>query len=175
MGTGTKPVAPMFTLLDQRPFEDRETKSSAVGDWSEKVLGDDAITPSPFRLLKAELARQGNESLARRTLTVTAMQVSSRVQSPSVDPRETDSAAGVGPAGPALAAALIYGFRAAKTRPTIVVRTTISEDNREYSVYARGEVGFSGNSSEALTAAISDATKQVIERMRDGVANGTMK
>jgi hypothetical protein len=175
MVASAKPVAPTFKLHDQRPVEDRETRSSTTGGWSEKVLGDDAITPSPFHLIEAELARHGNEWLAHRTLTITTLQVLSRLQTPSVDARETYSAAGVGPAGPALAAALIYGFRVAKTRPTILVRTTIAEDNREYSVYARGEVGFSGNSSEALNAAITDAAKQLIERMRDGVANGTLK
>lgn len=44
---------------------------------------------------------------------------------PSIDPHETYSAAGVRVPGSVLAAALICGFRAAKTQPVISVRAPI--------------------------------------------------
>jgi hypothetical protein len=156
-----------FKLIDQRPADDRESKETRTGEASEKVLGDDAIVPTSIRWLESALSRTDSAALSGRTLVVKSLQVKSWVLSPSVDARETYSAAGVGPAGPALAGALIYGFRLAKTRPTIYVKATLAEGQREFrTVFARVDVGFGGNTSDALVEAMNNAAKQLVEAMK---------
>lgn len=163
--SGVMPVV-TFELKDNRRLEDRQTKEYSNENMREKVFGDELISPSPVRLLETELAKQGGTSLSGRKLTVVSLQVSATVRSPTVDARETYSAAGVGPAGPALAGALIYGFRLAKTRPSMYVRVTIVEDNREYLASSRADVRFGGDVSDALSTAIANVAKEILDRIK---------
>lgn len=162
------PATTSFTFLDQRPAEQRVSRSPDKSE-GEAHFGDDAITPSAADMFKATLERRAGNALRGTTVTLTDLVVTVKDPAVSVDEGRLNTAAASVPGGGAaapLAGLLILGIEKARSQKWVYVRVRGLVGQKEFSAYQNDRYGgrvTEANIMSTLTAVMEMAARDAEE------------
>jgi len=135
-----------FTLIDERPGENRASHIDEGIAGTSVFYGDDNLSPPAPELMKTWLYKSMSSELAGKAVTLRLFTVSVFDPSATVDPDRFDAAnktaratvpnAGglQGAAGAALAVPIIYGIESAKSEKSLYVRIEGEVDQKPFYV-----------------------------------------
>lgn len=162
------PEATSFTFRDERPPEQRLSRTDGGSFGANVFFGDDSLTPPVPELLKASLENRLHVELAGRTVSLTDFVVNVFDPAVSVDIDRVHSAAGSVPGGYAaapLAGLFILGIEKVKSEKIVHIEIKGKMDLTEFSTTVsdryRGRV-----TEDNIRTSLTKSLEQVVSEVK---------